>query len=227
LKPRRHSAYDLHHGLTPGTQLCLAGLLALFGLTVMALGTPPAPDVAALLVCAGLSLLSTSLSPRLSPSWAIATPGLSHGAKPGLNLAREAPAAPIPETRPRLRLVKSPPRNAGALPLPTTGLAPLQRLAQRQRDQRFLGECRRSVLKRWHGLASEAEQAAFDGRIAEVRWPIYQLRVQSELWGATAMQSAAQDLEHLLDHPGFQAFQQRLERQLASLHDLIRRQTLI
>jgi hypothetical protein len=129
----------------------------------------------------------------------------------------EAAALPVAPTRARVLYLVSHRQEEGTRRTAERGAAPLQRLAQAQGDQRFLIDCRRNVSARWLHLLEEVETAWARGRIGEMRWPLYQLRMQTTLWGATSPSRKARELERLLGGTGMLGFEYRCGRSLASL----------
>jgi hypothetical protein len=204
-----------HHGaaradldarcLASAALACLAGLFLLGG------GASLAPVVP--LAGCGLALLLL-LEHRLA-DLPIRTAGLPSLPGAGRSGAGRPPTFPAPAAEPR---------SLPWLPVPVTPAstrAPLQRLAQAQGDHRFLLECRSNLSGRWLALIEEMEAAWARRDLGGLRWALYQLRLQSALWGVQPLAREARATERLLGHAGTVGFEPRCERALAGLRALL------
>jgi len=72
----------------------------------------------------------------------------------------------------------------------------------------------------WQGLVADMEDAWTRRDLGALRWALYQLRVQSTLWGVQALAGEARRLEGLLEHSGTVGFDARCERALTRLRAL-------
>ncbi|HAZ60425.1 MAG TPA: hypothetical protein DCY89_02480 [Gammaproteobacteria bacterium] len=148
---------------------------------------------------------------------------------------RHFPAKPMPQLSPPPTVSRSPRPEAKSAAsarvsraattarteaLTATRRAPLQGLAQSQGDHHFLFECRRHFALRWQGLVADMEEAWSRRDLGALRWALYQLRVQSTLWGVQPLGGEARALEGLLEHTGTVGFDIRCERALARLRAL-------
>ena len=207
------SSATLHQGPADATldgRCRSSAALAVFAALLMLGGADALAPPVATAVC-GVALLML-----LEARWGARAPRRRRGG--GRDAPRRLPAsAPLaaPQGLPApISLTNAP---AGVSPLGAETRAPLQRLAQFQGDHRFLLECRRNLVGRWLGLVTEMEHAWTHRDLGALRWALYQLRMQSTLWGMQPLSGQAHGLERLLEHAGTVGFDTRCERALARL----------